>query len=59
MTTRKGLHHLRLSSASDDRKERQGRARELRLAASGMRYFGDYAEAAEMEAEADRLEETR
>ena len=39
-----------------ERKARLQRIAGLRLGASGMRYFGDYAEAEAMEFEASRLE---
>ena len=40
----------------DTRQALHQRVADLRLGAAGMRYFGDLAEAAALEAEADRLE---
>lgn len=42
--------------AQADREARRKRISDLRLAASGMRYFGDYTEAEALEAEAARME---
>jgi len=47
-----------MTIAGKAEQERKARAADLRLGASGMRYFGDYAEAAEMEAEAGRIDGT-
>jgi hypothetical protein len=47
-------HDHRPPSERKDREASKQRAADLRLGASGMRYFGDYAEAAAMEAEAER-----
>ena len=51
--------HLRFSTAADRRREQaeaRTRVADLRLAASGMRYFGDYTEADALEREAAREE---
>lgn len=54
-----GRTQYRFGDAKVDRKEHEARRQrisDLRLGASGMRYFGDFTEAESMEAEADRLE---